>query len=210
MGHCAACCWNCVLLPFYDRLCTCALAGASIAIDDCYELWESGFISIPHDFQLSDLRPKLRRLLTAEGWDSNGSNGSAGSSSRFSSSAPSICDSSHDGGIGALHLEDDVLRPLPTVSGHDSSSFESELGGGSEMYSSSTAYMATPAPSGVPDGLSFASRTVHAYPGSSFVAFKGHAAPKRRFGLQTRLPLLRQQRVCLQQAAPYGPVYYLL
>ena len=26
-------------------------AGASIAIDDCYELWESGFISIPHNFQ---------------------------------------------------------------------------------------------------------------------------------------------------------------
>jgi len=25
--------------------------GASIAIDDCYELWESGFISIPFDFQ---------------------------------------------------------------------------------------------------------------------------------------------------------------
>ena len=27
-------------------------AGASIAIDDCYELWESGFISIPFDFQV--------------------------------------------------------------------------------------------------------------------------------------------------------------
>lgn len=27
------------------------LSGASIAIDDCYELWDSGFISIPYDFQ---------------------------------------------------------------------------------------------------------------------------------------------------------------
>lgn len=27
--------------------------GASLAIDDCYELWESGFISIPFSFQVS-------------------------------------------------------------------------------------------------------------------------------------------------------------
>ena len=39
-------------------------AGASIAIDDCYELWESGFISIPHNFQVKDLRPELRKLLS--------------------------------------------------------------------------------------------------------------------------------------------------
>ena len=37
--------------------------GASIAIDDCYELWESGFVSIPHDFELRDLRPQLQKLL---------------------------------------------------------------------------------------------------------------------------------------------------
>ncbi|KAK9901712.1 hypothetical protein WJX75_009812 [Coccomyxa subellipsoidea] len=40
------------------------LSGASIAIDDCYELWESGFISIPHNFQVKDLRPELRKLLS--------------------------------------------------------------------------------------------------------------------------------------------------
>ena len=39
-------------------------SGASIAIDDCYELWESGFISIPHNFQVKDLRPELRKLLS--------------------------------------------------------------------------------------------------------------------------------------------------
>ncbi|PSC70243.1 hypothetical protein C2E20_6326 [Micractinium conductrix] len=39
------------------------LSGASLAIDDCYELWDSGFISIPHDFNMSDLQPKLIALL---------------------------------------------------------------------------------------------------------------------------------------------------
>ncbi|BDA42157.1 hypothetical protein COCOBI_03-0420 [Coccomyxa sp. Obi] len=43
------------------------LSGASIAIDDCYELWESGFISIPHNFQVKDLRPELRKLLSNNG-----------------------------------------------------------------------------------------------------------------------------------------------
>jgi hypothetical protein len=28
------------------------LSGASLAIDDCYEVWGSGFISIPYDFTL--------------------------------------------------------------------------------------------------------------------------------------------------------------
>lgn len=41
------------------------LNGASIAIDDCYEVWGSGFISIPYDFKLQELRPKLARLLEA-------------------------------------------------------------------------------------------------------------------------------------------------
>lgn len=41
------------------------LAGASIAIDDCYELWESGFISIPYDFDISELQPQLQKLLAA-------------------------------------------------------------------------------------------------------------------------------------------------
>lgn len=29
------------------------LSGASLAIDDCYELWDSGFISVPFDFKAS-------------------------------------------------------------------------------------------------------------------------------------------------------------
>eukprot|EP00884_Botryococcus_braunii_P001914 jgi/Botrbrau1/11723/Bobra.0195s0050.1 len=39
------------------------LSGISIAIDDCYELWESGFISIPFHFKLQELQPELQRLL---------------------------------------------------------------------------------------------------------------------------------------------------
>eukprot|EP01025_Chloroclados_australasicus_P055430 TRINITY_DN670_c0_g1_i1.p1 TRINITY_DN670_c0_g1~~TRINITY_DN670_c0_g1_i1.p1 ORF type:complete len:580 (-),score=66.70 TRINITY_DN670_c0_g1_i1:565-2304(-) len=39
------------------------LTGASIAIDDCYEVWESGTISIPYDFEVTDLPPKLQKLL---------------------------------------------------------------------------------------------------------------------------------------------------
>ncbi|KAI8475841.1 MAG: hypothetical protein J3K34DRAFT_382443 [Monoraphidium minutum] len=43
------------------------LRGASLAIDDCYEVWGSGFISIPYDFDLKDLRPQLQRMLSAGG-----------------------------------------------------------------------------------------------------------------------------------------------
>ncbi|KAK9817188.1 hypothetical protein WJX72_010816 [[Myrmecia] bisecta] len=39
------------------------LSGASIAIDDCYELWDSGFISIPYDFRVQELQPELQKLL---------------------------------------------------------------------------------------------------------------------------------------------------
>lgn len=49
------------------------LEGASLAIDDCYELWDSGFISIPHDFSLSDLKPRLQALLGSGGAGQAGS-----------------------------------------------------------------------------------------------------------------------------------------
>lgn len=39
------------------------LRGASLAIDDCYEVWGSGFISIPYDFTLQELQPQLIKLL---------------------------------------------------------------------------------------------------------------------------------------------------
>lgn len=41
------------------------LSGVSLAIDDCYEVWDSGFISIPFDFQMADLKPQLKALLMA-------------------------------------------------------------------------------------------------------------------------------------------------
>ena len=39
------------------------LAGVTVAIDDCYEVWASGIISIPWDFSIQDLKPQLLRLL---------------------------------------------------------------------------------------------------------------------------------------------------
>lgn len=44
---------------------TVSLAGASIAIDDCYEVWGSGFISIPYNFTVQELPQQLVRLLKA-------------------------------------------------------------------------------------------------------------------------------------------------
>ena len=41
------------------------LTNVSLAIDDCYDVWDSGFISIPFDFTLADLQPKLKALLSA-------------------------------------------------------------------------------------------------------------------------------------------------
>ena len=188
-------------------LCAACNAGASIAIDDCYELWESGFISIPHDFQLSDLRPELRKLLSGGG--KNGSNSTAhGSSSSASSGQISS-------GNNASHVpSNDALQSSSSVSGHDSSSFVSDLAAGSssEMYSSGAApYMATPALSGVPDGLSYQRNgAMHACSSSGLVAFTGHAAPLRRFGLHTRHLFLRHQRVYLQQAGPHSAMSHLL
>jgi hypothetical protein len=48
------------------------LSGASLAIDDCYEVWGSGFISIPYDFNLQELQPQLVRLLGSGRPDSPG------------------------------------------------------------------------------------------------------------------------------------------
>jgi hypothetical protein len=54
------------------------LAGASLAIDDCYEVWGSGFISIPYDFELNDLQPQLQRLLSAGPSEAGEGGGGAG------------------------------------------------------------------------------------------------------------------------------------
>ncbi|KAG1674586.1 hypothetical protein FOA52_001835 [Chlamydomonas sp. UWO 241] len=40
------------------------LSGACIALDDCYEVWDSGFISIPYDFSVGEL-PAMVRMLQA-------------------------------------------------------------------------------------------------------------------------------------------------
>lgn len=39
------------------------LSGVTLAIDDCYDVWGSGIISIPWDFSVQDLKPQLLKLL---------------------------------------------------------------------------------------------------------------------------------------------------
>ena len=38
-------------------------AGVTLAIDDCYDVWGSGIISIPWDFSIQDLKPQLLKML---------------------------------------------------------------------------------------------------------------------------------------------------
>lgn len=42
------------------------LTNVSLAIDDRYDVWDSGLISIPYDFQVKDIQPKLKALLHAD------------------------------------------------------------------------------------------------------------------------------------------------
>ena len=42
-------------------------AGITIAIDDRYEVWGSGIISIPWNFRMQDLKPQLLKLLGPAG-----------------------------------------------------------------------------------------------------------------------------------------------
>jgi hypothetical protein len=53
------------------------LRGASLAIDDCYEVWGSGFISIPYDFTLQELQPQLVKLLASSS-SANGNGAGSG------------------------------------------------------------------------------------------------------------------------------------
>eukprot|EP00887_Chlorella_sp_A99_P008131 scaffold12.g8131.t1 len=80
------------------------LSGASLAIDDCYELWESGFISIPFDFSVSELQPKLQALL-ATSPPASGAGAGGVSSSNGASPAPAaagdLVGSGAGGAIGA-------------------------------------------------------------------------------------------------------------
>lgn len=42
------------------------LSSVSLALDDRYDVWDSGIISIPYDFRLNDIEPKLKALLLAD------------------------------------------------------------------------------------------------------------------------------------------------
>ena len=42
------------------------LRGCCLALDDCYEVWDSGFISIPFDFAIHELPEKVRMLKAGQ------------------------------------------------------------------------------------------------------------------------------------------------
>ncbi|KAG2489643.1 hypothetical protein HYH03_011922 [Edaphochlamys debaryana] len=57
------------------------LKGASIALDDCYELWDSGFISVPYNFKINELPNKIKLLQAGQRLpDTSSSNGNGASS----------------------------------------------------------------------------------------------------------------------------------
>ena len=43
------------------------LTGACICIDDCYDAWDNGYVSLPYDFSVGDVAPALIRLLSGAG-----------------------------------------------------------------------------------------------------------------------------------------------
>ena len=65
--------------------CASPTAGVTIAIDTCYEVWDSGVISVPWNFNINELRPQLIKLLGAGRYNSAASNASAIESANTSS-----------------------------------------------------------------------------------------------------------------------------
>lgn len=53
------------------------LKGACIALDDCYEVWDSGFISIPYNFKINELGQMVRLLQSGGKVPSQSSNSNA-------------------------------------------------------------------------------------------------------------------------------------
>jgi hypothetical protein len=74
------------------------LSGASLAIDDCYEVWGSGFISIPYDFTLQELQPQLMRLLGSGRPDSPGAAAAAAAAAAGASTSGNGSSSSSSSG----------------------------------------------------------------------------------------------------------------
>lgn len=65
------------------------LTGVSLAIDDCYDVWDSGFVSIPFDFSLVELQPQLQALLHSPDASTESSSGGSRPSAFASSTRAS-------------------------------------------------------------------------------------------------------------------------
>ncbi len=103
------------------------MPGASIAIDDCYELWESGFVSIPYNFELRDLRPQLLKLLQG----STMSKSNSMSSEKLLDNDPGIQQDDTSAKVGSSGSEWEQIRhhmdELPAMKGSASADTAASL-----------------------------------------------------------------------------------
>ena len=77
------------------------LRDTCLAIDDCYEVWDSGFISIPYDFELGELCARLQAALPAP--SPSGAGDARQQAGRGAPSPRGEGDSGDVGGDPALH-----------------------------------------------------------------------------------------------------------
>ena len=77
------------------------LRDTCLAIDDCYEVWDSGFISIPYDFELGELCARLQAALPAP--SPSGAGDARQQEGRGAPSPRGEGDSGDVGGDPALH-----------------------------------------------------------------------------------------------------------
>lgn len=86
------------------------LRGACLALDDCYEVWDSGFISIPYNFKLQDLPQMVRMLQSGQRPPAPGEEaaaaGALGSGEAASSSASGFESAAEDGTAAGLGFDE--------------------------------------------------------------------------------------------------------
>jgi len=90
------------------------LTGASIAIDDCYDIWDSGFISIPYNFDAGDISNQLSRLLEGakEERGDGGGSGGGGAPAALDAGSPPAAEAPGPAFVDpAQHLQDHVVDP---------------------------------------------------------------------------------------------------
>ncbi|MEW5302018.1 MAG: hypothetical protein WDW36_004831 [Sanguina aurantia] len=115
------------------------LVGASIALDDCYEVWDSGFISIPYNFNIAELPGKLLMLQSGTKPTDSSSGSSSGSGSSGSSSSGADTRNAHSHRSDAQSSSSYPNAAIPVQwDGVGSAGTTSSSGGSSSSSSSSS------------------------------------------------------------------------